>query len=269
MTTKHSLLLSLLFFFLHRSQAQDFSPNTTGYPCPANQSSVSTYPCKTYAFYRASAPNFLDLRSIAYLFSVTPVQIAEASNITFSYDILAPNQPLFVPISCSCNSVAGNLTPNSNASLSYNEFNPSPNTTTSISYANIPYTIGAGDTLFLVSVAATFQNLTTYYSVEIVNPDLVPTNLSIVATANVPVFCKCPNRNQSNFLITYVIQPEDYLTSVASFFGSSANSIVEVNGNNFEPYTTIFIPVSRLPVLSQTSVVTPVSSVLFLQCGVW
>jgi serine/threonine protein kinase len=264
MRTKHCLLLSLLsllFFFLPHSHSQTLdSPNTTGYTCSPNQSSVSTYPCQTYAFYRTrAAPNFLDLGSIGDLFSVSRLQIANPSNVTFPNATLAPNQPLFVPISCSCNSVAGNLTPNSNASLSYAQFNPSPNTNTSISYANISYTIVSGDTFFQLSTLS-FQNLTSYYSVEIVNPDLVPTDLSIGATAYFPIFCKCPNRTQSNFLITYVIQPEDNLTSVASFFGSSTSSIVEVNGNNFDPYTTIFIPVSRLPVLSQTSVVTPVSS---------
>ncbi|KAF7150320.1 hypothetical protein RHSIM_Rhsim02G0032400 [Rhododendron simsii] len=255
MRTIHSLplsLLPLLLFLLSHSptsQAQEPLPNgTTGYTCPANE---STYPCQTYAFYRASAPNFLDLGSIGDLFQVSRVSISNPSNITYPNTTLAPNQPLFIPLRCSCNSVIGNLTANS-----------VPNTS-SISYANISYIIKGGDTFYQLSAFA-FRNLTTYQSVEVVNPDLVATNLSIGVTTIFPVFCKCPNRtqlgNQANYLITYVIQPEDNITSVASFFGSTAESITAVNGDAFDPLTTIFVPVSNLPVLAQQSV-TPSTSV--------
>lgn len=99
------------------------------------------------------------------------------------------------------------------------------------------------------------MNLTTYYSVELVNPTLVPTNLSIGVTVLFPIFCKCPNttqlQNKVNYLISYVFQPFDNLSSVASRFNVSQQSIIDVNGNNFQPFNTIFIPVTELPKLSQ------------------
>ncbi|KAK9288151.1 hypothetical protein L1049_016599 [Liquidambar formosana] len=176
------------------------APNTTGYACPINE--TNTYPCQTYAFYRASAPNFLDLASIGDLFSLSRLMISNPSNISSPASPLVPDQPLFVPLSCSCNSVN--------------------DTYGSISYANLTYTIKSGDTFYIVSTIY-FRNLTTYQSVEIVNPTLVPTQLEIGVNVIFPIFCKCPNttqrQNQVNFLISYVIQPSDTLSSIASFLG--------------------------------------------------
>ncbi|XP_075655374.1 serine/threonine receptor-like kinase NFP [Castanea sativa] len=235
MKTKPQYISSLLLFFLsychllHHSDAQP-EANTTGFTCTTSQ---YTYPCQTYAFYQARAPDFLDLASIGDLFSVSRLKISEPSNISSPSSALVAGQPLFVPISCSCNSI---------------------NTTTNFSYANLSYVIKPNDTFYIVSTFK-FMNLTTYYSVELVNPTLVPTNLSIGVTVLFPIFCKCPNttqvQNRVKYLISYVFQPFDNLSSVASRFNVSQQSIIDVNGNNFQPFNTIFIPVTELPKLSQ------------------
>ncbi|KAJ6689316.1 hypothetical protein OIU85_005693 [Salix viminalis] len=98
------LASSLLFFLsysniLHHLQAQ---PSTQGFTCTANQSS---FPCQTYAFYLASAPNFVDLASIGDLFSVSRLMISKPSNISSPTSPLVPDQPLFVPLSCSCSTM--------------------------------------------------------------------------------------------------------------------------------------------------------------------
>ncbi|KAK7857835.1 serine/threonine receptor-like kinase NFP [Quercus suber] len=235
MKTKPQCISSLLLFFLsychllHLSDAQP-EANTTGFTCTTSQ---YKYPCQTYAFYQARAPDFLDLASIGDLFSVSRLKISEPSNISSPSSALVAGQPLFVPISCSCNSI---------------------NTTTNFSYANLSYIIKPNDTFYIVSTFK-FMNLTTYFSVELVNPTLVPTNLSIGVTVLFPIFCKCPNttqlQNKVNYLISYVFQPFDNLSSVASRFNVSQQSIIDVNGNNFQPFNTIFIPVTELPKLSQ------------------
>ncbi|CAK9168521.1 unnamed protein product [Ilex paraguariensis] len=249
MRTSLSHLFSLLVFFLYchhnlyHSQAQE--PLTTGYSCTPN---VTTYPCETFAFFRAMAPNFLDLASIGDLFSVSRLMISTPSNISSPTSPLIPGQSLFVPLKCSCNSI--------NVSLS-------------LSYAGLNYTFKSGDTFYRVSTNM-FQNLTTYPSVEVVNPTLIPTRIEIGTTVVFPVFCKCPNRtqlqNQTNYLITYVFQPSETLPSIAARFGSNIQSLIDVNGNNINPFDTIFIPVSRLPQLSQpppaaTPAPAPVASV--------
>ncbi|KAF8016655.1 hypothetical protein BT93_H2006 [Corymbia citriodora subsp. variegata] len=235
MTTKphHSSLLLLFVFvvlFLHRSHAQ---PNTTGYSCTANQ---TEYPCRTYAFYRGGlVANYSDLASIGDLFGVSRLMIADPSNISTSA-LSAPlvaDQPLFVPLTCSCNPTNG---------------------ISNISSANINYTMPAGDTFYGVSTGA-FENLTSYQSVEVVNPELVPTNLTIGVDVVIPIFCKCPNQSVtaggSNYLVSYVLQPSDNLSSVASRFGVQEQSIVDINGNNTKPTETLFVPVSKLPNLTQ------------------
>ena len=73
-----------------------------------------------------------------------------------------------------------------------------------------------------------------------------------------PIFCKCPNRtqlqNKVNYLVSYVFQPSDNLSSVASTFGVETQSIVDVNSNNIQPFDTIFVPVNQLPQLAQPTV---------------
>ncbi|KAB5537915.1 hypothetical protein DKX38_015448 [Salix brachista] len=235
MSAKSHLVSSFLFFIsystiLHRFQAQ---PSTQGFTCTANRIS---FPCQTYAFYRATAPIFLDLSSVGDLFSVSRLMISKPSNLSSPTSPLIPNQPLFVPLSCSCNTMNG----------------------TSISFANITYTIKPGDTFYFVSTEY-FGNLTTYQSVQLVNPALIPTLLQVGAEVIFPIFCKCPNQtqlqNKVNYLVSYVFQPSDNLSSVASTFGVETQSIVDANGNNIQPFDTIFIPVNQLPRLAQPTVV--------------
>ncbi|KAL9997255.1 putative protein kinase RLK-Pelle-LysM family [Helianthus debilis subsp. tardiflorus] len=229
----------LLFFFmlhLHNffqiSSPQTLPKNTTGYACNLNQTASS---CQTYAFFQAMGPNQLDLASISDLFSVSRAMIAKPSNITSLTSPLVPNQELFIPLTCTCNSV---------------------NTTTTLSYAKLNYTIKKGDTFYFVSTNL-FRNLTTYQSVETVNPTLVPINLTIGQDVIFPIFCKCPTKtqvqNQVNYLISYVVQPFDTVSSIASRFGSTTTSVVEVNGDDIRPWDTVFVPVSRLPELTQPS----------------
>ncbi|TYH50035.1 hypothetical protein ES332_D10G176900v1 [Gossypium tomentosum] len=218
----------LLLFLFHGSQTQ---PSTTGYTCTPNQ---TTYPCQTYVFYRATAPNFLDLASIGDLFHVSRLMISQPSNISSPSSPLIPYQSLFVPITCSCNSVTA--------------------TFGSLSAANLTYTIKGGDTFYLVSTR-NFQNLTTYQSVEVFNPSSVPTRLKIGGEIVFPIFCKCPNETQAktgvNYLVSYVFQPYDNLSLVASRFGVRTHDINNMNGNKIHPFDTIFIPVNKLPVLPQ------------------
>ncbi|CAN1128932.1 Serine/threonine receptor-like kinase NFP [Linum perenne] len=227
----------IIFFFLNsthfcKSQPQPFVPPATeGFTCNPNQS--TSYPCQSYALYRPTPPSFLDLASIADLFSVSRLMISKPSNISNASSPLTPTQQLFVPLTCSCNTI---------------------NSSFSISSANLDYTINSGDTFWYVSTDH-FQNLTTYQSVEAVNPTIVPTKLEVGDNVVFPIFCKCPDQtqrsNRVNFMVSYVFQPSDDLSRVASTFGVSAKSISDANGNQIKPLDTIFIPVNRLPVLAQ------------------
>ncbi|KAJ4846243.1 hypothetical protein Tsubulata_012562 [Turnera subulata] len=251
MKSQPQLIVSSFLFFLscnyllHHLQAQLSEPTSQGYTCKVNNqtpAAAAGYPCQAYAFYRATSPSLLDLASIGDLFSVSRAMISKPSNVSSPSSPLVPNQPLFVPLSCSCNTV---------------------NSSFSISYANLSYTIKKDDTFYHVSTFL-YQNLTTYHSVEVVNPTLIPTLLQIGTEVIFPIFCKCPNQtqlqNRVNYLVSYVFQPSDDLSQVASRFGVETKSIVDVNGNNIKPFDTIFIPVSQLPELTQPIVAPSLSS---------
>jgi serine/threonine protein kinase len=127
----HHHFFTLLFFLLLpflKSQTQR-QENNTGYTCSNNNNNnnknqTNIYPCQTYAYYRATLPNYLDLATISDLFSLSRLMISKPSNISSPSSPLVPNQPLLIPLTCSCNFI---------------------NTTFgSISYSNITYTIKSG-----------------------------------------------------------------------------------------------------------------------------
>ncbi|XP_058085250.1 serine/threonine receptor-like kinase NFP [Magnolia sinica] len=211
--------LPLLLLLLHQTQSQ---PSITGYTCSLNQ---SNHPCQTYVFYRATVP---DLVTIADLFGVSRLSISKSSNISSPSSPLIPDQNLLIPITCSCNS--------------------------NLSSFNTSYQIQSGDTFYLLSTYQ-FQNLTTYQAVQVANPSLVPTNLQIGVDVIFPIFCQCPNKtqlgNNIKYLITYVFQPSDTLDSVATKLGSDVRSLVALNGEKPPIFSTILVPVSRIPLLKQ------------------
>lgn len=228
-------LLLIVFYLIYQSQAQ---PDIYGYTCTANS---TNYPCQTYVHFLAQSPNLLDLASIGDLFNVSRLSISKPSNISNPSLSLLPNQPLFIPISCGCNPVQNQ-------------------TLKALSFARLTYTFKKDDTFYYVSTHY-FQNLTTYESVEVVNPTLVPEDLDIGSDAYFPIFCKCPNNtqlgNKVNFLVSYVFQPSDSLDSIASKFGVTKQALVDLNGNNLNPLDTVFVPVAQLPKLNQPPGVSP------------
>lgn len=66
--------------------------------------------------------------------------------------------------------------------------------------------------------------------------------------------------NQTNFLITYVFQPSDSISSVAGMFGTDNSSITALNGENIRSFSTVLVPVSRIPQLQQPTASPAASS---------
>ncbi|XP_058766301.1 serine/threonine receptor-like kinase NFP [Vicia villosa] len=213
----YSLFLALLFF----------SANGTNFTYPAN----SRLSCDTYVAYFAHFPNFLTLTTISDMFDTTPQSIARASNIKDENMDLVPGQLLLIPITCGC-SGNGNY-----------------------SFANISHLIKQGESYYYLSTIS-FQNLTNWMTVEDSNPNLNPYLLTVGTKIVIPLFCRCPSKGIES-LITYVWQPNDNLTLVASKFGASQHDIITANANNFGQNFTaatnlpVFIPVKSLPAISQ------------------
>ncbi|XWS42000.1 hypothetical protein CRYUN_Cryun17cG0130800 [Craigia yunnanensis] len=227
------VLSSLIFVCVveeKKTNAQPPTRNGTDFSCPKSSTS-----CSTYAAYFAQEPDFLDLQNISDLFGTSPQEIARASNLASKDTQLFPGQLLLVPIICGC--------------------------TRKHYFANITYNIKLDDTYYIVSTT-NFENLANYTAVEHMNPALDPKKLQIGDKVVFPLFCKCPSKlqleNGTEYFISYVWQPNDNVWSVGAKFNASPLDIIDENKlNNYQNISLavippLMIPVSELPVLSQT-----------------
>uniref|UniRef100_A0A0C9RL02 TSA: Wollemia nobilis Ref_Wollemi_Transcript_12964_2687 transcribed RNA sequence n=1 Tax=Wollemia nobilis TaxID=56998 RepID=A0A0C9RL02_9CONI len=221
------LFLSLVLLCVtDRIQAQAGESNITGYSC-----SDGDNPCKTYAFYKAQAPYYLNLGNISDLFGVSRLEIARASDLPDDTNSLTEGQPLLVPITCGC---MGNY-----------------------SQANITYKIQKGNTFYLVSTG-NFEYLTTYQAVEVANPSLIPEDLTIGVIVTFPIRCQCPSKALSEkgikMQMTYVVQQADSLESISKKFGANLTDLKSQNGmpSTLFSNTTLLVPVSKKPTLAQS-----------------
>ncbi|KAG6529504.1 serine/threonine receptor-like kinase NFP [Zingiber officinale] len=217
-----SFFLLLALDLLLQSVDGQTPPLSDGVPCAANR---SIYPCSAYPLYRAAADQLpaLDLASVGDLFGASRLSVARSNNLSATGAALRPYQPLLVPLTCSCNS--------------------------NRSSAAIPYQIAAGDTFYQVSTFK-FGNLTSYPAVELDNPTLIPTNLSIGVTAVFPIFCRCLDINMPRRplgLVTYVLQPSDTYASVAASFATDVPTLIALNGPQNGTFSVIFVPLYQIP----------------------
>ncbi|TYK12948.1 protein LYK5-like [Cucumis melo var. makuwa] len=198
---------------------------------------ITSSPCDTYVSYFAKSSQFFDLHSISKLFGVKALEIAKASNLESDKTPLFDGQLLFIPVTC-------NSTTNGNNSFFF---------------SNITYKINKDDTFYLVSTSF-FENLCDSDIVVKMNPSLNPNNLSVGVEAVFPLFCKCPSKENLEqgiqIFITYVWQLTDVVSGVRSIFSVSKDANLEdVKGaklTNFVAGEAVFIPVSKLPLLSQS-----------------
>ncbi|XP_057832835.1 L-type lectin-domain containing receptor kinase IX.1 isoform X2 [Cryptomeria japonica] len=192
----------LLLCIAAKIKGQDETSNITGYSCSDGPTS-----CDTYVFYKAQAPNYLNLRTIGDLFLVTPSSIATANDFPDDTSSLAEGQSLLIPIACTC--------------------------MRNYSQANITFVIPPGGTFWKISTE-NFEHLTTYQAVEIANPTLVPENLTIGTPGIFPIRCQCPSRAQISegikMQITYVVQEADTLESISEKFDATLEDLKSANG---------------------------------------
>ncbi|ONK60169.1 uncharacterized protein A4U43_C08F15110 [Asparagus officinalis] len=214
-----TLLLNLTASII---SAQSTDKNITDFSCSAS-------PCKTYVTYRTQPPDYIELGQVSDLFGVSRLSIMTANNLPSEDVTFFPDQLVFVPILCGC---TGNR-----------------------SFVNTTYEIKAGDSFYFVSISA-FENLTDYQVVQDSNPMLVPASLKVGQEVIFPIYCQCPSKTQLDqgfkFLVTYVWQREDDISSLSRKMNTSSEAIVIANNyRNFSDAIAfpILIPVSRLPLL--------------------
>lgn len=192
-----------------------------GYTC-----SQALPACQTYAYYRTQQSQ--SLSDVASLFATNTSALQLANSLSDSSS-LAANQPLFIPISCSCNS------------LNY-------------SVMSISHTIQTGDNFFKIA-NSTYQGLTTCIGVQAFNPSVTAVSIPVGDSLSIPLRCSCPSLSQLdqgiNLLITYPIVAGDSVSAINSGFGANLSLLQAANGlsQNSIIYaqSTILIPLAEKP----------------------
>ena len=160
-TSTHAFCLVFLFFATLVS-AQSPQSGGANFSCAARPTSS----CDAYVAYVAQSPDFTSLKSVSDLFGVASSSIAEASSLVSEDVELIPGQLLLVPLGCGCNG--------------------------SHYFANVTYTVKAGDNYYLLSTHA-FENLADWHVAVDVNPALKPNLLQPGDKLVFPLFCGCPS----------------------------------------------------------------------------
>ncbi|KAF3959311.1 hypothetical protein CMV_015869 [Castanea mollissima] len=131
----------------------------------------------------------------------------------------------------------------------------------------------ASDPSQLSQINSVFENAT-FETNKLV---LVPVNCSCSALKNqnnirtknlysgtritVPLRCACPTKNQTamsvNYLLSYLVFPGDYVSSISNRFNVNTESTLEANGLSEQnsviyPFTTLLVPLQDRPSNSQT-----------------
>lgn len=225
-----SFVLLLMVASIQKAKAQQNYGSLTGYVC-----SGAVHNCSAYAMYRTMTDGQETVNSVSAKFGIGASAIAGANGMDLVQGSFSGHfrdqQPLYIPISCRC--VNG----------------------TSLSEAT--WEIIGGDTFWLTSVD-TFGGLTTYQAIERLNPEATPINLLIGQFVNIPIFCACPTAQQGNagvnYLLTYVIKPNDTINSISSCFNVSkaevlvANNLTVLHENaTMQSNTTLLIPMAKPP----------------------
>ncbi|CAK9257083.1 unnamed protein product [Sphagnum jensenii] len=237
------ILLVMMMMMGHGANAQQaYNVNGSGYTCAAQSPS-----CTSYALYRTQGSGE-NLTYVSGLFNTTAEAIANVSSSTGGLNLTANSAaslpagtPLFIPLACNCvrRSYQGNV------SRTYE--------------ATVIWTIVEGNTFFLIA-NNTYEGLTTYQAIEAANPTQVPTDLHLNSLSTIPLQCACPSTRQvgTRFLLSFAVFPqESSLGVLSSYFNVSVADLEAANEINatttLQPFSTLLVPLVRLPLLSSIS----------------
>lgn len=235
MLFRSRIVLVLAVLVMDSSLAQQDYNLTQGYQCSGEKNS-----CRTYALYK-TVDFSQTIAKVGGYFDADPSSIADLSGLIQGglYSPLPAQQHLYIPLDCTC----------VNATMQ----------------KDVTHTILGGDTFWLLSITP-YGNLTTYEAMEIANPTLVPTNLQTGQVIIVPIFCACPTTLQATdygtkILLTYVVEQGDTLERISNYFNITraelcAANKLELNYTGLIAYTTLLVPLQKLPALSSIAFVS-------------
>ena len=205
---------------------KDGSNSVLGYTCNGVKRS-----CQAYLTFR-SQPPYDTVSAISHLLASNPSQISKANSVSKNYTF-ETNKLVIVPVKCSCSG----------------EFYQ----------ANTSYVIQHNDT-FLSIANSNFQGLSTCQALGTQNNNLTTRFLYSGTSIIVPLRCACPTKNQTDlglrYLVSYIVAKGDFVSSIATRFGSDTGWTLVANGLSEEnptiyPFTTLLVPMKNPPSGSQ------------------
>ncbi|KAM7250827.1 hypothetical protein ACFE04_022710 [Oxalis oulophora] len=200
------------------------------YTCNGQTSS-----CKSYLVFR-SHPLYNSVSTISNLTSADPTELARINNVSKS--AIFPNEKeVIVPVNCSC---SGKYYYQANTSYVKRSIY---------------------DTYFTIA-NNTYQGLSTC-NILMEENKYGATELLPGFILEVPLRCACPTKNQTlegiKFLLTYSIMWGDEILNISEKFNVSVDSVKNANGFTEDepaiyPFTTVLIPLSTEPGISQNDI---------------
>ena len=208
---------------------KDISTSVLGYYC--NRQKAQNHSCQAYLTFR-SQPPYNSVSAISALLASDPSQLSQINSV-FENATFETNKLVLVPVNCSC-------------SGQYYQ-------------ANTTYVIKHTDTYFLIA-SNTYQGLSTCQALKNQN-NIQTKNLYSGTRITVPLRCACPTKNQTamsvKYLLSYLVFPGDYVSSISNRFNVNTESTLEANGLSEQnsviyPFTTLLVPLQDRPSNSQT-----------------
>ncbi|CAM6039530.1 unnamed protein product [Sphagnum compactum] len=246
-----SLLNLALMMMMHGAGAQQAYNDVNGYTC--SSTALQSQSCTAYTLYRTQSSKE-NLTSVSTLFNTSASVITTTSSlkVTSNDSSLPSGTPLYIPLACNCvhrRSYQGN-----ESRTTYE--------------ATVSWHIVRGNTFWIIA-NDDYAGLTTYQAIEAANPTQVPTDLHIHSYSTIPLRCACPSATQlgiARFLLSFVLFPaETSLAVVSSYFNISIADLEAANQVNasttLQPFSTLLVPLLKLPPLSSIPFVHAPSSV--------
>ncbi|XBI76290.1 hypothetical protein VPH35_069548 [Triticum aestivum] len=184
-----------------------------GYTCSDNSSSSPA--CATYVAFRSDLPSYGFPVTVAYLLNASAPAIAAANDVPGASRV-RNNTLLLVPVPCAC-TAAGRY------------------------QHGAAYVVQFRDETYFSIATETYQGLSTCQALMAQNPvrdsDIYP---GVALT--VPLRCACPSAEQAaagvRFLVTYVLDWDDYSFTVAQRFRADYQALL--HANNIDEDTTVY-----------------------------
>ncbi|KAK9678218.1 hypothetical protein RND81_11G196900 [Saponaria officinalis] len=201
----------------------DNTSSVLGYNCNGMNKT-----CQSYLIFR-TVPPYNTISSIASLMSVSASQISAINQNVSDNFTMSTNTEVIIPVTCSC--------------------------TGKFYQVNTTYVVRRNDNYYVIA-NDTFGGLTTCNAIQNEKRSRNVADIFPNEKLTIPLRCACPTKGQVNegikYLMSFVIQPGNAISSIATKFGADVGQTLEANEKTMQdsviqPFTTLLVPLQNPP----------------------